>query len=206
MHFVEMKLREIHAGSRQLSFRDSVVAFLCGDVGAAMDLMDLLALWDQEDKKVLLGEQVFLESLAVLDQLEQLAFMMEIRWDIKELKEKLVNLEDKATRVLGALMENLGREEFLVHLVIKDSEGLQEKQVPRETEGLKVLEEFLASLGPKETRVNQGNLGLLVMQDCRGYLATQVLQGNLANWEIQANRANRGRQERWDPEDPGDFL
>lgn len=79
--------------------------------------MDLLALWDQEDKKenlvcrdpvdfqavvflgplVLLGEQVSLESLAVLDQLvtlgkedhlapldlqdpvEQLAFMMEIR-------------------------------------------------------------------------------------------------------------------------------
>lgn len=136
-------------------------------------------------------------------------------------------------------MENLGREEFLVHLVIKDSEGLQEKQVPRETEDLKVLEEFLASLGPKETRacqvwmavtgslecpeqrVNRGNLGLLVMQDCRGYLvcleflvqrvlrekrATQVLQGNLANWGIQANRANRGRQERWDPEDPGDFL
>lgn len=72
-----------------------------------------------------------------------------------------------------------------------------------------------------EQRVNQGNLGLLVMQDCRGYLAcleflvqrvllvkreTQVLQGNLANWGIQANRANRGHQERWDLEDPEGFL
>lgn len=136
------------------------------------------------------------------------------------------------------MMENLGLEVFLVHLVIKDSEDLQEKQVPRETEGLQVPEEFLASLGPKETRacqgwtavtgslecpgqrVNQGNLGLLVMQDCRGYLVcleflvrrvlrvkrvTQALQGNLASWGIQANRANRGRQERWDPEDPGGF-
>lgn len=72
-----------------------------------------------------------------------------------------------------------------------------------------------------EQRVIQGNLGLLVMQDCRGYLVcpgflvqrvllvkrvTQVLQGNLVNWGIQANRASRGRQERWDPEDPGGFL
>lgn len=136
-------------------------------------------------------------------------------------------------------MESLGLEVFRVHQVIKDSEDLQEKQVPRETEGLKVLEEFLASLGPKETRacqvwmaatgylecleqrVTQGNLGLLVMQDCRGYLGcleflvqrvllvkrvTQVLQGSLANWGIQVNRANRGQQERWDPEDPGGFL
>lgn len=135
-------------------------------------------------------------------------------------------------------MENLGLEVFLVHLVIKDSEDLQEKQVPRETEGLQVLEEFLASLGPKETRacqvwmamtgsleypeqrVNQGNPGLLGMQDCRGYLVclellvqrvlrvkrvTQALQGNPDNWGIQANRANRGRQERWDPEDPKGF-
>lgn len=136
-------------------------------------------------------------------------------------------------------MENLGLEVFLVHLVIKDSGGLQEKQVPRETEGLKVPEEFRASLGPKETRacqvsmavkgylecleqrVNQGNLGLLVMQDCRGYLVCleflvqrvllvtrvpPVPQGNLAYWGIQANRVNRDRQERWDPEGPGGFL
>lgn len=136
-------------------------------------------------------------------------------------------------------MENLGLEAFLVHLVTKDSEVLQEKQVPKETEGLKVLEEFLASLGLKETRacqvwmammgyleypgqrVIQGNLGLLVMQDCRGFLVcleflvqrvllvkrvTQVLQGSLVNWGIQANRANRGHQERWDREDHGGFL
>lgn len=136
-------------------------------------------------------------------------------------------------------MENLGLKVSLVHLVIKDSEDLQEKQVPREIEDLKVLEEFLVSLGPKETRacqvwmavmgylecleqrVNQGNLGLLVMQDCKGYLVylgsleqrvllvkrvTQVLQGSLVNWGIQANRANRGLQEKWDPEDPEGFL
>lgn len=136
-------------------------------------------------------------------------------------------------------MANLGLRVFLVHLVIKDSEDLQEKRVPKEKEGLKVLEEFLVFLGPKETRVcqvwmavmgslecleqrvNQENLGLLVMQDCRGYQVyleflvqkvllvkrvVQVLQGSLVRWEIQANRANRGLQERWDPEDPGGFL
>lgn len=136
-------------------------------------------------------------------------------------------------------METQGLKVFLVHLVTKDSEDLQEKQVPREREGLKVLEEFLVPLGPKEIRacqvwmavrgylecleqrVNQGNLDLLVMQDCRGYLGypeflvprvllvkrvTQALQGSLVSWGIQANRANRGRQERWDPEDPGGSL
>lgn len=136
-------------------------------------------------------------------------------------------------------MGNLGLRAFLVHLVTKDSEGLQGKQVPRERGGLQVLEGFLASRGPKETRacpvwmavtgflgcrerrVSQGNLGLLVTWDCRGYLAcleflvqrvlpvkraTQVLPGSLASWGIQANRANRGRQERWDPEDPEVFL
>lgn len=35
-------------------------------------------------------------------------------------------------------MENLDLRVFLVHLVIKDSEDLLEKQVPREIEGLKV--------------------------------------------------------------------
>lgn len=136
-------------------------------------------------------------------------------------------------------MENLGLEASLVHLVIKDSEDLQEKQVPREIEELKVLEEFLASLGPKEIqacqvwmamtgyleyleqRVTQGNLDLLVMQDCRGFpvcleflgqrvllvkRVTQVLPGSLVNWGIQANRANRGHQERLDHQDPGDIL
>lgn len=72
-----------------------------------------------------------------------------------------------------------------------------------------------------EQRVNQGNLGLLVKRDCRDYLVypeflvqrvllvkrvTQVLQGSLVNWGIQANRANRGRQERWDLEDLEGFL
>lgn len=72
-----------------------------------------------------------------------------------------------------------------------------------------------------EQRVNQGSLGLLVMQDCRAYLVyleflvqrvllvkrvTQVLQGSLVNWGIQANRVNRGLQERWDLEDLGGFL
>lgn len=84
-------------------------------------------------------------------------------------------------------MENPGLKVFLVHLVTKDSEALQEKQVPRETKVLKDLEGFLESLGPKETRacrewmaemgylgcpeqrVSQGSLGLLVMQGYRGY-------------------------------------
>ncbi|EPY83577.1 hypothetical protein CB1_000550001, partial [Camelus ferus] len=72
-----------------------------------------------------------------------------------------------------------------IDMVTKDSEDLQEKQVPREREGLKVLEEFLVPLGPKEIR---------------GYpefLVPRVLL---------VKRANRGRQERWDPEDPGGSL
>ena len=35
---------------------------------------------------------------------------------------------------------------------------------------------------------------------------TQVLQGSPVNWGILANRAARGRPEKWDPEDPGAFL
>lgn len=72
-----------------------------------------------------------------------------------------------------------------------------------------------------EQRVNQGNLDLLVMRDYRDYRVyldflvqrvlpvkrvTQVLQESLVNWEIRANRANKGLQEKWDPEDPGGFL
>ncbi|KAI4565556.1 hypothetical protein MJT46_008931 [Ovis ammon polii x Ovis aries] len=78
------------------------------------DLVDFQAVVSL-DLLVLLGEQDSLESLAVLDRLatlgkedhrdplaprdpvEQLAFMMEIHWVIKELKERLVNLEDKVT-------------------------------------------------------------------------------------------------------------
>lgn len=92
-------------------------------------------------------------------------------------------------------MENLGLRVFLVHLVIWDSEALRGKQVPREIGGIKVLEEFLASLGPKETRacrvwtaatgylecpgqrVNQGNPGPLGIQDCRGYLVCLAFLG-----------------------------
>lgn len=73
----------------------------------------------------------------------------------------------------------------------------------------------------REQRGNQGNPGLLVKQVCRGYLVyleflaqrvlpvkrvTQVLQGSPVNWGILANRAARGRPEKWDPEDPGAFL
>lgn len=64
-------------------------------------------------------------------------------------------METKEKKVLEDLMESLDLRAFLVQLVIKDSEGLQEKQVLRETEALKVPGDFLDLLGQKETRACQ---------------------------------------------------
>lgn len=52
-------------------------------------------------------------------------------------------------------MGSLDLRAFQVQLVIKDNEALQEKPVLGETEVLKVPEEFLDPLGPKETRACQ---------------------------------------------------
>ncbi|KAM7318738.1 hypothetical protein ACRRTK_021850 [Alexandromys fortis] len=62
--------------------------------------MDPLALLDHGDKK---------ENLVYLDLVvfrEQLDFMMETHWVIKGQKEKLVNRDDKDTRVKKVTREN----------------------------------------------------------------------------------------------------
>ncbi|KAF7469569.1 Hypothetical predicted protein [Marmota monax] len=118
-------------------------------------------------------------------------------------------------------MENLGLRVCLVHLGLKVLEEFPDSLDPKETRACQVWMAETGYLECQEQRVNQGNLDLLVMQDCRGYQVyleflvqrvllvkreTQVLQGSLVNWEIQANRANRVLQERWDLEGPGAFL